>query len=85
MCALLWPETSIDEHRQEIGRLLVSGMYGSLPGAILISYRELGGLNGFLQLGLRLMLMAATLRNQLVSLRAGLFTRISQARVSAGP
>lgn len=29
MCALLWPETSIEEHGQEIGRLLVSGMYGT--------------------------------------------------------
>jgi aminoglycoside 6'-N-acetyltransferase I len=53
MCALLWPETSIEEHRQEIGRLLTSGMYGILPATILTSYREDGTLNGFLQVGLR--------------------------------
>ena len=47
MCALLWPEASIEEHRQEIGRLLTSGMYGTLPAMILISYREEGTLNGF--------------------------------------
>jgi len=53
MCVLLWPETSIEEHRQEIGRLLTSGMYGTLPAEILTSYREQGTLNGFLQVGLR--------------------------------
>jgi aminoglycoside 6'-N-acetyltransferase I len=53
MCALLWTETSIEEHRQEIGRLLTFGMYGTLPGMILISYREEGTPNGFLQVGLR--------------------------------
>jgi aminoglycoside 6'-N-acetyltransferase I len=53
MCAQLWPETSIEEHRQEIGRLLTSGMYGILPAIILISYYEDGTLNGFLQVGLR--------------------------------
>jgi hypothetical protein len=26
ICVLLWPETSIEEHGQETGRLLVSGM-----------------------------------------------------------
>jgi aminoglycoside 6'-N-acetyltransferase I len=53
MCGLLWPEASIEEHREEIGCLLASGMYGSLPGAILISYGELRALNGFLQVGIR--------------------------------
>jgi aminoglycoside 6'-N-acetyltransferase I len=53
MCALLWPEASIEEHRQEIGRVLTSGMYGTLPAMILISYREEGTPNGFLQVGLR--------------------------------
>jgi aminoglycoside 6'-N-acetyltransferase I len=53
MCGLLWPEASIEEHREEIGCLLASGMCGSLPGAILISYGELGALNGFLQVGIR--------------------------------
>jgi aminoglycoside 6'-N-acetyltransferase I len=53
MCALLWPGTSIEVHSQEIGRLLTSGMYGALPAVILISYREEGTINGFLQVGLR--------------------------------
>jgi aminoglycoside 6'-N-acetyltransferase I len=53
MCALLWPETSREEHRQEIGRLLTSGMSGILPAIILTSYYEDGTLNGFLQVGLR--------------------------------
>ena len=53
MCALLWPETSIEEHHQEIGRLLISGKYGTLPATILISCRAEGILNGFLQVGLR--------------------------------
>jgi aminoglycoside 6'-N-acetyltransferase I len=53
MCALLWPETSIEEHREEIGRLLTYGMYGILPATILTCYREDGTLNGFLQVGLR--------------------------------
>jgi aminoglycoside 6'-N-acetyltransferase I len=53
MCAVLWPETSIEEHRQEISRLLTSGMYGILPATILTSYYEDGTLNGFLQVGLR--------------------------------
>jgi aminoglycoside 6'-N-acetyltransferase I len=53
MFALLWPETSAEEHGQEIGRLLTSGMFGTLPATILISYREEGILNGFLQVGLR--------------------------------
>ncbi|WP_353065950.1 GNAT family N-acetyltransferase [Tunturibacter psychrotolerans] len=53
MCALLWPETSIEEHREEIGRVLTSGMYGTLPAMILISYWEERTLNGLLQVGLR--------------------------------
>jgi aminoglycoside 6'-N-acetyltransferase I len=53
MCALLWPEASIEEHHKEIGLLLASGMCGSLPGAIFTSYNESSMLNGFLQVGLR--------------------------------
>jgi aminoglycoside 6'-N-acetyltransferase I len=63
MCALLWPETSIEEHRQEIGHLLTSGMYGTLPAAILISYRQEETPNGFLQVGLRSPPTAATRPN----------------------
>jgi aminoglycoside 6'-N-acetyltransferase I len=53
MCALLWPDTSFEEHRHEIGLLLSSGMSGTLPAAILVSSDDDGALTGFLQTGLR--------------------------------
>ena len=53
MCALLWPDTSFEEHRQEIGLLLNSGMSGTLPAAILVSSDDDGALTGFLQAGIR--------------------------------
>jgi aminoglycoside 6'-N-acetyltransferase I len=53
MCVLLWPDTSMEEHLQEVGRLLKSGMSGTLPAAILLSHEGDGALTGFLQVGLR--------------------------------
>jgi aminoglycoside 6'-N-acetyltransferase I len=53
MCVLLWPDTSMEEHHQEIGHLLKSGMSGTLPAAILVSHEDVGALTGFLQVGLR--------------------------------
>src|SRR5271156_6906241 len=53
MCALLWPDTSIEEHKQEVDLLLKSGMSGTLPAAILVSHEDSGVLTGFLQVGLR--------------------------------
>jgi aminoglycoside 6'-N-acetyltransferase I len=52
MCAAM-AGTSIEEHRQEIGRLLTSGIYGTLPLTVLIFHRGEGTLNGILQVGLR--------------------------------
>lgn len=53
MCALLWPEASIEEHRQELDPQLNSGMSGTLPAAIFVSCADDGTLTGFLQAGLR--------------------------------
>jgi len=53
MCAQLWPETSIEEHRREVGLLLKSGKSGTLPATILVSDVDDGNLVGFLQVGLR--------------------------------
>jgi aminoglycoside 6'-N-acetyltransferase I len=53
ICALLWPETSIEEHREEIGRLLTSGRYGTArnDSDFLSGGRDT---QRFLQVGLRL-------------------------------
>jgi aminoglycoside 6'-N-acetyltransferase I len=53
MCELLWPESSIEEHRRELDAILHSGMYGTLPMTILVSHDEDGALTGFLEVGLR--------------------------------
>jgi aminoglycoside 6'-N-acetyltransferase I len=53
MRELLWPESSLEEHRKEVDAVLRSGMYGTLPMAILVSYHEDGTLTGFLEVGLR--------------------------------
>jgi aminoglycoside 6'-N-acetyltransferase I len=53
MCALLWPDAPIEEHRAEVDAILRSGRYGTLPMAILISQSEDGAVTGFLQVGLR--------------------------------
>ncbi|WP_433971609.1 GNAT family N-acetyltransferase [Tunturiibacter lichenicola] len=53
MCALLWPDTSIEEHQQEVDLMLKSGLSGTLPGAILVSHEDGGTLNGFIEVGLR--------------------------------
>ena len=53
MCALLWPDSPMEEHHREIGHLLKSGMSGTLPAAILVSHEDDGALTGFLQVGLR--------------------------------
>jgi aminoglycoside 6'-N-acetyltransferase I len=53
MRALLWPESSREEHRREVDSILRSGKYGTLPMAILVSQSEDGALTGFLEVGLR--------------------------------
>ncbi len=53
MCALLWPEASLEVHRHEVGLQLKSGMSGTLPATIFVSHENSGELTGFLQVGLR--------------------------------
>jgi aminoglycoside 6'-N-acetyltransferase I len=53
MCALLWPDASLEEHRREIDLQLKSGMSGALPAAMFVSHEDDGELTGFLQVGLR--------------------------------
>jgi len=53
MRELLWPDSSREEHRREIESVVRSGMYGTLPMAILVSHDEEGTLTGFLEVGLR--------------------------------
>jgi aminoglycoside 6'-N-acetyltransferase I len=57
MQELLWPESSLEEHRKELDTVLRSGRYGTLPMAILVSHDvshdEEGRLTGFLEVGLR--------------------------------
>jgi aminoglycoside 6'-N-acetyltransferase I len=53
MCALLWPDASVEEHSQALDLLLNSGMNGTLPAAIFVSCSDEGALTGFLQAGLR--------------------------------
>jgi aminoglycoside 6'-N-acetyltransferase I len=53
MCALLWPDAPLEEHRVEVGLLLNTGMCGTLPATLLVAVEENGSLTGFLQVGLR--------------------------------
>jgi aminoglycoside 6'-N-acetyltransferase I len=53
MCALLWPDSPVAEHRRELESALRSGMNGTLPAAILVAQDSDGTLIGFLQVGLR--------------------------------
>jgi aminoglycoside 6'-N-acetyltransferase I len=43
----------MEEHRRELEPILRSGLYGTLPMAILVSGNEAGALTGFIQAGLR--------------------------------
>jgi aminoglycoside 6'-N-acetyltransferase I len=56
MRELLWPESSVEEHRKELEAVLQSGNYGTLPMAILVSHdvsHEEEVLTGFIEVGLR--------------------------------
>jgi aminoglycoside 6'-N-acetyltransferase I len=54
---LLWPESSLKEHSNELNVILRSGRYGTLPMAILVSHdvsqNEEGAVTGFIEVGLR--------------------------------
>ena len=53
MRAILWPESSTDDHRKELESILRVRMYGTLPMTILVSQDETGALTGFIEVGLR--------------------------------
>ena len=53
MCAMLWPDGSIEEHRSEVVAKISSGISGTLPVAILLSQDASGSLTGFVEIGLR--------------------------------
>jgi aminoglycoside 6'-N-acetyltransferase I len=54
MREILWPESSIEEHRKELESILRSGMNGTLPMTVLASQDdESKALTGFIEVGLR--------------------------------
>lgn len=57
MCALLWPDGSIEEHRKEVDAKIRSGKSGSLPLVLFVAEQAqceaAGALCGFIEVGLR--------------------------------
>ena len=53
MRALLWPDTSLEEHLKELDDALSNKIIGMLPAAILVSHDADGTLIGFLEVGMR--------------------------------
>jgi aminoglycoside 6'-N-acetyltransferase I len=53
MRELLWPESSMEEHRKELESTLRSLVNGTLPMTILVSQDQGGALTGFIEVGLR--------------------------------
>jgi aminoglycoside 6'-N-acetyltransferase I len=58
MRAMLWPDTSVEEHGIELELMLSTGMNGTLPASILVAQDDDGALTdgaliGFLEVGLR--------------------------------
>lgn len=51
--ALLWPDTSFEEHLRDLDTIVNTGRSETLPIVILVSLDENGGLTGFLEVGLR--------------------------------
>jgi aminoglycoside 6'-N-acetyltransferase I len=52
MRGLLWTDTPVEEHRQELKRAFSRGMNGTMPLAIFVAHAG-GELLGFLEVGLR--------------------------------
>jgi aminoglycoside 6'-N-acetyltransferase I len=53
LCEALWPESSWQEHREEIAPILVGKPRATLPSVILVAELTDGTLAGFLEVGLR--------------------------------
>ena len=51
--AALWPESSVEEHAQELASILAGKSLGILPLAIFVAQSGDGALLGFLEAGLR--------------------------------
>ncbi len=50
---LLWPDSSLEEHRNEVAQVLDSGRYGTQPMAVFLSLDDKGSPTGFIEVGLR--------------------------------
>lgn len=53
LCALLWPDDSVEGHLREVEEKIASRKSGTLPVALFVSEDESGGLSGFIEVGLR--------------------------------
>lgn len=53
LCALLWPDGTVEEFQREAEALIRTHMNGTLPGTILVACDEEGAMAGFIQIGLR--------------------------------
>ncbi len=53
LCALLWPDGSVEEHLREVEQKIASGKSGTLPVALLVAEDSGGRLAGFIEVGLR--------------------------------
>lgn len=53
LCALLWPDASVDEHQHDASGKIATGKSGTLPSAIFLAQTENGVLVGFIEVGLR--------------------------------
>lgn len=53
MRSLLWPDGTFDEHLREVETAVDSGLFGTMPMAILVAQQEDGALTGFLEVSLR--------------------------------
>jgi aminoglycoside 6'-N-acetyltransferase I len=53
LCALLWPDGSVEEHLREVEQKIASAKSGTLPVALLVADDSGGGLGGFIEVGMR--------------------------------
>jgi aminoglycoside 6'-N-acetyltransferase I len=88
MCVLLWPGSSIEEHRAELAPILLSGKYGILPFATFLSQHDdavspASTFSGFIQVGLRSHADGCDFRHP-VGFVEGWFVRESHRRQGIG-
>lgn len=53
MCHDLWPDAAVEEHAEEVLRVVKGGALGSLPTIVLVAERSGGEIAGFVEVGLR--------------------------------